>query len=111
MARHRAPAVCHVTGCANDQPCPDHARKPWADVSDRRPSALTGRRRKDRNASVMAEHGGCCHVCGQPGADQIDHVVPLAHGGTERRSNLAPIHAEPCHRLKTEAESAASRRR
>jgi len=54
-----------------------------------------------------------CHVCRLPGADEVDHVVPRAAGGTHDLENLAPIHGEPCHRLKTAKESvvlAAARR-
>lgn len=47
-----------------------------------------------------------CHVCRLPGADEVDHVVPRAAGGTHELSNLSPIHKEPCHRLKTAKESA-----
>ena len=47
-----------------------------------------------------------CHVCRLPGADEVDHVVPRAAGGGHNLENLAPIHKEPCHRLKTAKESA-----
>ena len=54
-----------------------------------------------------------CHVCGNRGADQVDHVVARGAGGSDELSNLAPIHREPCHRLKTLKEAtviAAARR-
>lgn len=60
----------------------------------------------------MRDHGGICHICGQPGADQIDHILPVGLGGAlNDPSNLAPIHAEPCHRKKTARELAEMRRR
>lgn len=36
--------------------------------------------------------GGVCHLCGLPGADTRDHVVPLAAGGTNDSSNIRPAH-------------------
>lgn len=46
-----------------------------------------------------------CYVCGGEGADQADHVIPIAEGGPNHTDNGAAIHAEPCHRLKTQQES------
>ena len=41
-----------------------------------------------------------CHLCGLPGADEVDHVVPVARGGDEWDPlNLAPAHAR-CNRVK-----------
>lgn len=54
---------------------------------------LRGFARRDRNRAVMRRHHGICHVCGQPGANEVDHVVPLAHGGADDESNLRPITA------------------
>jgi 5-methylcytosine-specific restriction endonuclease McrA len=33
-----------------------------------------------------------CHLCGEDGADAVDHVIPLAQGGSNDRSNLRPAH-------------------
>lgn len=53
---------------------------------------MTGYARQKRNARVFAEKGDTCHICGHPGADAIDHVHPLAKGGSEDDSNLMPAH-------------------
>ncbi len=111
MARHRAPKVCAQPGCPLDQPCPTHTPAPWAHRDQRRAGTLTGRRRQDRTARIIARDHGCCHVCGRPGADEADHVVPLAEGGPDTDDNLAAIHATPCHQAKTRAEAERGRGR
>lgn len=50
-----------------------------------------------------------CHVCGFPGADEADHIVPLAHGGADTVQNMRAIHSEPCHREKTAREARQAR--
>lgn len=40
---------------------------------------------------VLAD--GICHICGEPGADTVDHLVPVSMGGTNELENLAPAHA------------------
>lgn len=60
---------------------------------------------------MLFEHGGVCHVCGGPGADEADHVVPLAEGGPDTLENMRPIHGQPCHREKTAREAARGRTR
>lgn len=46
-----------------------------------------------------------CHVCAQPGADQVDHLLNVAAGGTHHDTNLAAIHRHPCHTRKTRREN------
>lgn len=41
---------------------------------------------------VLEREGGICWLCGQPGADTVDHVVPLADGGTNNPANLRAAH-------------------
>ena len=78
-------------------------RTPW-----RRSEGWDGRLPKDwvRLRRKVLRKSELCHVCRRPGADEVDHVVPRAAGGSHELSNLAPIHKEPCHRLKTAKESA-----
>jgi 5-methylcytosine-specific restriction endonuclease McrA len=42
-------------------------------------------------AQILAE-SDVCILCGHHGADAIDHIIPVAKGGTEERDNKAPIH-------------------
>lgn len=58
---------------------------------------------------VLRDHAGLCHVCGKPGADEVDHVVPASQGGTDAMDNLAPIHKNPCHLRKTAREARSAR--
>lgn len=36
--------------------------------------------------------GPICALCGDPGADTVDHVIPLSEGGTNWPDNLQPAH-------------------
>lgn len=40
-----------------------------------------GRRALDYTAAVLNLYGRTCHLCGRPGADTADHVVPRSKGG------------------------------
>lgn len=75
----------------------------------------------DEELNVLYEKtDGRCHVCrkklaftnygvsGRRGAWEVDHSVPRARGGTDRRSNLLPA-CIPCNRSK-QARSTRSAR-
>lgn len=92
--------------CPAHQPEPYHTGreggfKAWA------PPKGWGRLREQ----VMNRDKGVCYVCKKPGADEVDHIVAIALGGTNLPSNLAPIHqrvAPHCHRKKTQGDARAA---
>jgi 5-methylcytosine-specific restriction endonuclease McrA len=53
-----------------------------------------GRRIAERNARLFAAKGTTCHLCGGPGADSADHLVPVSLGGPQNPGldGLAPAH-------------------
>jgi len=50
------------------------------------------RRHQKHRQLVMARYEGMCHICNGPYADAIDHVVPVAKGGSDHPDNLRPAH-------------------
>lgn len=50
------------------------------------------RRHQKHRQKIMKEYQGICHLCGDPYADSIDHVVPVAIGGSDHPDNLRPAH-------------------
>lgn len=40
----------------------------------------------------MSLYRGRCHLCRRGGADTIDHVAPVAWGGSDHPANLKPAH-------------------
>ena len=67
---------------------------------------------------ILTAHHGICHLCGHPGATEVDHIIPWAEWNNPAlsvhdASNLAPAHGTPCptcgrdcHADKTKAEAA-----
>jgi 5-methylcytosine-specific restriction protein A len=107
MTIMRACVVCARP--SRESYCPAHTPKPWATSNRKHHVSLSGSAQQARAKRVLARDFGLCHVCGQAGADQVDHVIALAHGGADSEGNLAAIHAEPRHRAKTQAEARSSR--
>lgn len=66
---------------------------------------------RTRKRTVLERDHRTCYICHQPGADTVDHVIPVAQGGSHDLTNLAAIHQHPCHDHKTAQEAAAGRTR
>ena len=47
-------------------------------------------------AEILADHPDCA-MCGLPGADELDHIIPAALGGQPTRDNVRSVHAR-CNR-------------
>jgi 5-methylcytosine-specific restriction endonuclease McrA len=63
-----------------------------------------------RRKQVKARDQGRCYLCGQYGADQVDHVVAVSEGGSHELGNLAEAHTA-CAATKTAQEGARARHR
>lgn len=50
------------------------------------------RRHQKHRQMIMVQYEGICHICNEPYADAIDHVVPVAKGGSDHPDNLRPAH-------------------
>ena len=40
-----------------------------------------GKAWRQLRAQILHASGGICWLCGRPGADTVDHIVPLSDGG------------------------------
>ena len=56
---------------------------------------------------ILRRDNGDCYLCGKPGSNGVDHIVPAIDGGTDDDDNLASVHERPCHAVKTAREANA----
>lgn len=61
---------------------------------------ISGGRWETLRRIVLTRDRGCCHLCDQLGADEIDHLLEVAEGGSNDLSNLASCHSTPCRARK-----------
>jgi 5-methylcytosine-specific restriction endonuclease McrA len=93
------PNVCPRPAADTPRPVASTPR-PIRPPGARTPSR-TGRPWTRIKARVIKRDGGICHLCGKPGADTADHLVPVSLGGAVyAMSNLAAAHHDPCNRLR-----------
>ena len=89
--------------------CERHRRGAWTTATGMQPTVSPyGNAWRGVRAEVLAEERTCRH-CGAP-ATEVDHVTPLAHGGTHERRNLQGLCVR-CHRAKTQRDALDGRRR
>jgi 5-methylcytosine-specific restriction endonuclease McrA len=78
-------AVCSVPNCAR------HATDRGRCAIHTRPR-MNGWHWARVVATVVARDHGVCWLCGRPGANSADHVVPHSRGGTDALENLRAAH-------------------
>ena len=61
--------------------------------------ARTGRPWQRKKARVIRRDGGICHLCGHPGADTADHLVPWSQTHDDSLANLKAAH-DWCNRIR-----------
>lgn len=80
----------------------------WDNSRRRARIAKSGWQQQKDAQRILKLHHRRCHWCSKPGADEVDHVIPLAEGGADTDANKRPIH-KACHKAKTRAEAERAR--
>jgi 5-methylcytosine-specific restriction endonuclease McrA len=57
---------------------------------------ISGGRWETVRKRVLARDQGTCYICGRLGSDEVDHLKPVAEGGSSELVNLASVHSS-CH--------------
>ena len=63
-----------------------------------RKNGAAGQATAEQRAARQDYYGGRCYICGAP-AEAMDHVIPLARGGSNWPANLRPI-CRSCNSMK-----------
>ncbi|MGW6597900.1 HNH endonuclease [Streptomyces sp. NPDC055036] len=102
----RAASICFQGGCPRKTVragrCEEHApppERPWSRTSARnqlRPSSWTRRVRP----GALVRDGFACVRCGAREDLEVDHIVPIARGGTWTLDNAQTL-CKGCHSEKT----------
>jgi 5-methylcytosine-specific restriction protein A len=86
-------------------------RKAWERPLHHDDRRIRGHAGMKLRAEVMAEEP-FCRLCLEDGkrvrSEEVDHIVPLAMGGEETRSNKQAL-CKPCHAEKSKRERAEAR--
>ncbi|WP_078657955.1 HNH endonuclease [Streptomyces rimosus] len=112
----RARQICFRSGCpkvaVRSGACLEHVpkvvdhRQPWARKSKRNEHRSAGWTRLRR--TILRRDNRTCYLCGDPKASEVDHIIPVAFGGTDEPMNLAAC-CRTCHQLKTAREAQRGR--
>ena len=87
-------------------------RTGWKRSKRSQHAGLTGRPWRRLREEVLARDDYVCQECARQGrltpANEVDHIVNIASGGTDSMANLEAI-CTPCHKIKTQNESKKAR--
>ncbi|WP_145500893.1 HNH endonuclease signature motif containing protein [Streptomyces sp. CFMR 7] len=102
----RAASICFVSGCTSrtvrSGRCEVHAPavpKAWTRTSarNRTPNRIWTRRIRP---AALVRDGFRCVRCGARNDLEVDHVVPVARGGSWTLENAQTL-CQPCHKIKS----------
>lgn len=100
--------LCNRCRAIVNGPCPT-CTTGWTARPTRRRTLPTSHRRWRTIRAGILNAEPICRVCHLRLAVEVDHIRPIALGGSETdEDNLQPI-CDPCHRAKTQAESKGAR--
>lgn len=106
-----APRPCRVSTCPRFQPCPEHVRPAFAHVIPLRPrSARSWRARRKYILDAAPYCGACARLGRTTYAVEVDHIIPIAEGGTDDLLNLQGLCAAH-HRAKSDRDRERAIRR
>ncbi|MER6102388.1 HNH endonuclease [Streptomyces sp. NPDC001832] len=102
----RAKSICLTQGCltptVRDGRCSEHQlRKSWNRTSARNASRPSDWHK--RRARTLARDRFTCQQCGSHKELEVDHIVPVARGGSWEPDNLWVL-CKTCHKRKTYSE-------
>jgi len=109
-----APRPCSFKGCNTlvhdgSGRCVAHPRDAWSKVTPTK--RITGRRLQAMREALF-KRDPLCAECRRQGrvtpATQRDHIIPLSEGGADDETNEQGL-CEPCHEVKSAAESKRGR--
>jgi len=110
-----APKLCSWPGCSrltDRRHCADHRREFERQRGSAASRGYDKRWQKLRRSILSGEP--LCRECQKKGrttlATEVDHIVPKAQGGSDRRANLQPL-CRDCHQAKNHADVAAAQSR
>lgn len=108
---------CSAQGCnaltRNARFCDAHADmgKAWAGHQGTGRGGRPWRRLREqvlKRANYLCQCSECKRTGRLRGADEVDHIVPVAMGGTDAEDNLQAINHD-CHKEKTRRDAQAQR--
>lgn len=115
----RTPKACRKRGCRNTTTdrsgfCTEHQGEGWRNYKpgQSRQQRGYGRDWERTRFRILKRDKGLCLECLRRGAiteaTSVDHIKPIAHGGSDCDDNLQSL-CTPCHRVKTARERLTGR--
>ncbi|MEU3278183.1 HNH endonuclease [Streptomyces antibioticus] len=102
----RAASICYVRGCTKKTfyrgRCEEHAPPAWETLSARNQVQRSVSRAWDRviRPKALTRDGFACVHCGAREGLEVDHIVPVARGGSWTLDNAQTLCAS-CHAQKS----------